>query len=101
MYTEGVMVVGLTEIEGKKPYEKAKIKEGDVIIRINEKEIHKANELIECVNSSRGRTLEVIYIRDGKEAETSILPVKTSTNEYKLGLWVRDGAARNWNSHIL
>ena len=93
--------MGLTDIEGKKPYEKAQIKEGDIIVKIDEKDIHKANELIECVNSSHGKTLEIVYLRDGKEYDTSIAPVKTSKNEYKLGLWVRDGAARDRDSHIL
>ena len=93
LYTSGVLVVGMTEVEGKKPYENSGIEEGDMIVEINEKEITCTDELIECVNSSEGEDLNIKYIRDGVEYVSNIEPIKTNENEYKLGLWVRDGAA--------
>ena len=36
--------------------------------------------------------MAIEYIRDGQEYITTISPVKTEENEYKIGLWVRDGA---------
>ena len=93
MYTEGVLVVGMSEIEGQKPYEKTGIEAGDKIIEINKNEINSTDELIECVNNSNGKELEIKYISDEKEEYTNIIPVKTANNEYKLGLWVRDAAA--------
>ena len=101
LYAEGVLVVGMSEINGKKPYENSGIEEGDRIIKVNKEEISCTAELIECVNRSDGAEVEICYVRDGKERETNISPVKTSGNEYKLGLWVRDGVARNWNYDIL
>ena len=101
LYTEGVLVVGMSDIEGQKPYLNSGIEEGDMIVEINKEKISTTNELIECVNSCGGQTLEIKYIRSGEELETKISPAKTTSNEYKLGLWVRDGAARNWNSNIL
>ena len=38
LYTKGVLVVGMSEIEGVKPYENLGIVEGDRIISINNKE---------------------------------------------------------------
>ena len=93
LYTSGVLVVGMTEIEGQKPYENSGIEEGDMIVEINEEEVTCTSELIECVNSSKGKNLSVKYIRDGQEYVAAISPIKTKENEYKLGLWVRDGAA--------
>ncbi len=93
LYTTGVLVVGKTEIEGQKPYEGTGIEEGDMIVEIDKKDVTCTAELIECVNNSNGEDLDLKYIRDGKEYESSIEPVKTKDNEYKLGLWVRDGAA--------
>jgi len=93
LYTSGVLVVGMTEIEGRKPYENSGIEEGDMIIQINNEEITCTSELIECVKSSKGENLNVKYIRDGQEYVAAIDPIKTKENEYKLGLWVRDGAA--------
>jgi len=83
----------MTEIEGKKPYENSGIEEGDLIVEIDSKEISTTEELVECVNSSNGEVLEITYVRDGNEYCTNIEPIETSNNEYKLGLWVRDGAA--------
>ena len=93
LYTEGVLVVGMTEIEGKKPYENTGIKEGDRIISINNEEISSTEDLIETVNRLQGKEISIKYIRDDIEQTTSIIPIKTEENEYKLGLWVRDAAA--------
>ena len=93
MYTDGVLVVGMSEIEGKKPYENSGIETGDKIIKIDNNVIDNTDELIACVNSSNGKSLEIQYISNNEEKTTKIEPVKTSTNEYKLGLWVRDAAA--------
>lgn len=93
LYTSGVLVVGMTEIEGQKPYENTGIEEGDMIVEINQEEVTCTAELLTCVNNSNGEDLSVKYIRDGEEYVATIAPIKTKDNEYKLGLWVRDGAA--------
>lgn len=93
LYTEGVLVVGMSEIEGKKPYAKSGIEAGDKIIEIDSEHIDNTDELIECVNKSNGREINIKYVSDNEEKMTTIEPVKTQNNEYKLGLWVRDAAA--------
>lgn len=98
LYTSGVLVVGMSEIEGKdnkiyKPYENTGIKEGDTITKINNKYISSTDDLIDNVNKSNGDTIEVTYIQNEQKKECNITPVKTNENEYKIGLWVRDSAA--------
>lgn len=93
LYTDGVLVVGMSEINGKKPYENSGIQEGDRIIKVNDEEIEGTDDLIETVNQSKGNVLEITYKRDEDTMTTSIEPVKTNEDEYKLGLWVRDAAA--------
>lgn len=98
LYTSGVLVVGMSEIEGKdnkiyKPYENTGIKEGDTITQINNNYISSTDELIDTVNKSNGEVIEVTYIQNEQEKECSITPVKINENEYKIGLWVRDSAA--------
>ena len=98
LHTNGVLVVGMSEIEGQdkkrhKPYENTGIEEGDTIIKINETEIESTNQLIETVNLSKGNSIQVKFIHEEETKECSITPVQTSSNEYKLGLWVRDSAA--------
>lgn len=94
LYTEGVLVVGMSEIEGKKPYENSGIETGDKIVEVNNVEIKSTDELIQCVNSANGSSVEIKYINNKNEEEVAnITPAKTAENEYKLGLWVRDAAA--------
>ena len=98
LYTNGVLVVGMTEVQGidnikYKPYENSGIKEGDMIISVEEQEISNTVDLVDSVNKSNGDEVEIKYVRDGKTLECSIQPVQTAREEYKLGLWVRDSAA--------
>lgn len=98
LYTSGVLVVGMTEIEGSdnnkyKPYENTGIKEGDMIVKVDENTVTCTADLLKTVNNSNGKNLSVEYVRDGQTIETSITPVKGNDDKYKLGLWVRDAAA--------
>ena len=93
LYTEGVLIVGMSEIEGKRPYELSGIKEGDRIISIDDKKIETTEDLIETVNASKGKEVSIKYVRENSEEVTNITPVQTKQDEYKLGLWVRDAAA--------
>lgn len=97
LYTKGVLVVGMSQIntednESTKPYENSGIEQGDMILSVNNKEVSSTNELIDEINESQGKTVKIKYERNNETGETSITPVKSS-NEYKLGLWVRDVAA--------
>lgn len=97
LYTKGVLVVGMSQIDDEnnekvKPYEESGIKQGDMILSINNKEVTSTNELIEAVNSGNGEEVNIKYERDNQTRETSIKPAK-SNEDYKLGLWVRDVAA--------
>ena len=98
LYTSGVLVVGMSEIQGEdnkryKPYEGIDIKEGDRIININGEAVTCTADLIEDVNASQGNDLHITYVRDEDTMQTTMKPVKTGEKEYKLGLWVRDAAA--------
>ncbi len=98
LYTNGVLVVGMSEIEGEdsklyKPYENCGIEEGDTIVKVNDDIIYSTDDLIEHVNLSKGKNVKIQYIHEEKTKECSITPVKTNGKEYKLGLWVRDSAA--------
>lgn len=98
LYTNGVLVVGMSEIkseDGKKykPYENSGIKEGDRIIKINQENIIDTENLIKIVNESAGNELNIEYETQGEIKETLIKPVKYIDGTFKLGLWVRDSAA--------
>ena len=98
LYTSGVLVVGMSEIQGidnkkYKPYENSGIEEGDTIISINNSKVETTEQLVEKVNECNGQLVTIKYIHDQKATECSIKPVQTAKKDYKLGLWVRDSAA--------
>lgn len=102
LYTKGVLVVGMSEIEGVKPYENTGIEEGDRIIAVNNITLTTTEDLINEVNKSAGNEIEVKYISsENEEKVVGMVPAKTKEDEYKLGLWVRDAAARCRNSYFL
>lgn len=98
LYTNGVLVVGMSEITGKdmdrhKPYEGSGILEGDIIVKINDKSVTCTSDLTSCINAAKGENMSVTCLRDGEEINTNLKAVKSSDNSYKVGLWVRDTAA--------
>lgn len=98
LYTNGVLVVGMSEIKGidnqkYKPYENSGIEEGDRITKINNEEVTDTNTLINIVNKSKGKNLEIEYVRNNEIKNCNIIPIKYGDGSYKLGLWVRDSAA--------
>lgn len=97
LYTNGVLVVGMSEIENInnefiKPYENTDIQEGDTIIKINENEIDDIESLKKIVNESKGNDISLTLVRDGSIVTSNIKPTMTDIDEYKLGLWVKDAA---------
>lgn len=98
LYTDGVLVVGMSEIDGadgKKyvPYENSGIKEGDLIQEINGQEISNTENLVNIVNNSDGKEISIKYNRNNETIYTQIQPIKGINGIYMLGLWVRDAAA--------
>ena len=98
LYTDGVLVVGMSEIDGSdgkkyKPYENSGIKEGDMIKNINGKTISNTEELVNTINESEGNTISIRYQRESEEIYTTINPQKSIDGNYMIGLWVRDAAA--------
>lgn len=98
LYTNGVLVVGMSEIKGQdgktyKPYDNTGIKEGDMIKAINGYEIQNTTQLMDLINTSDGKDMSVKYQRDDDEIYTTIKPIKGEDGKYMLGIWVRDAAA--------
>lgn len=98
LYTDGVLVVGMSEVEGidgqmYKPYENSMIEEGDMIKSINGNVISNTNQLVNLINESNGESISIKYQRESEEIYTTITPVKVNDGTYMIGLWVRDAAA--------
>ncbi|MBQ4538737.1 MAG: SpoIVB peptidase [Oscillospiraceae bacterium] len=97
MFTDGVMVVGLSDIDlaGKNvnPAKNAGIKTGDIIISIDGKKVYYNEDVGEIVGVANGKAMQIKYIRDGNEKTTVLTPVKDENGSYRAGMWVRDSSA--------
>lgn len=87
--------------EKYKPYEGSGIEIGDIIEKVNGKIVSSTAELTESINNAEESNILITYLRNGEEKETNINRIKVSDETYKIGLWVRDTAARCWYSHFL
>ena len=86
---EGVMVVGLYEINGKYKASEAGIKIGDIITSINNQNISTIDEMTDIISKSNDK-IEITFIRDNKLDHTTLELTKDENNVYKTGLYVKD-----------
>lgn len=97
LYTDGVLIVGKSEIEDInnnliKPYENTDIQEGDTILSIDEEKVESIDSLKKIVNKSNGKDLKITILRNGTIFTSNIKPIQAKNKDYKLGLWVKDAA---------
>ena len=99
MFSKGVMVVGINDVAtldgetSSSPAFNAGIKQGDVILTINDQEIATNEQLASVVNGSAGAELAIKFTRKDIEFNTTLTPKRGADGSYKIGLWVRDSSA--------
>lgn len=98
LYTDGIVVVSTDSVETENgvfnPSEIAGIKVGDIIKSIDGTEVKSTTHLIEIIQKSNGKELEVKLTRSNKAKTVKLQPLKDKlTGEYKAGIWVRDSTA--------
>jgi len=101
LHSRGVMVIGAAPLEnGEREYSPAYqsgIREGDVILSINGREVQCEADVREIVNEAgaqHGRKLAVRLKRNGVEFLVGVTPDYCErTGRYRVGLMVRDSAA--------
>lgn len=72
-----------------KPWSDANLKENDVILEYNEKRILDSKDLLEALNESQDRLVNLKILRDGKEISTQIKPYYYE-DTYSLGIFIKD-----------
>ena len=97
-FTEGVTVVGFSEVETKdgkvNPATIAGLKQKDVILKIDGQALSGAPELTERIEKSDGKPLSLHCRRGKTEFDTTLTPVYCPAEaRYKTGIWVRDSGA--------
>ncbi|WP_066069198.1 SpoIVB peptidase [Alkalithermobacter thermoalcaliphilus] len=90
--TKGVLVIGIdSELLKNKSRD---LKVGDIILSIEGKEVNKASEIEEILNTKKKELVNVSIKRDGVVIEKNVRVIKDDkTNKYKIGVWVRDKVA--------
>lgn len=86
--TDGILVVGTYEIDGKYPANEAGIKIGDTIIKANNQNISSIDELISVLSSATD-SIDIVIKRDDKEIKTN-LKLKQEDGIKKTGIYVKD-----------
>ncbi len=93
--TEGVLVAGLSQVEtvdGKvSPAEKAGVKQGDIIIKIDGKNVYDAQTVIAAVDGAVDGPLSLSIQRGEKYLSLEVEPAISNEGKKMLGLWLRDG----------
>lgn len=98
MFSDGVMVVGFSDIQTTTGYQcparLSGIKMGDVIVSINGSETKSNDDVENIILLSGDKPLTVKLLRDGEEQSVVLVPVMDSANgSYRTGMWVRDSSA--------
>ena len=92
--TEGVLVIGVSDVAGKSPAQSAGLRAGDVIQRVNGQAVNSSQHLVELVSGSQGQPLSLTFQRDGSQKTVSLTPaLDKSSGSYRMGAWVRDSTA--------
>ncbi|GGM40322.1 SpoIVB peptidase [Paraliobacillus quinghaiensis] len=100
LQTLGVLVVGHHKVnvdDGQKsPGEEADIQVGDIILRVNNKEIEKMEQITKLVNEAgrNDKPLDVTIKRGEKTLKKELIPTHDEKEDkYQIGLYIRDSAA--------
>ena len=87
--SNGIIIVGTYEIDGKNPSIDAGLQVGDIITSINDTNVTTISEMVHLINTSRSNTIKIGFIRDDIMSDTN-LKLYNDNGTYKTGLYVKD-----------
>ena len=96
--SEGVLVVGYSDIEinnekEESPGKVGGLEIGDVILKINGLEMHNSRDLVKAIKQSEKDSIKVDILRHGENITKIVTLKKENNKDYKIGLWIRDSTA--------
>ena len=89
---EGVLIVGSYNVNGENLAKKANLKNGDIIIKINNNQINSIDEMAEQINevAENNLPIKITFVRNNEEKNTTLNLTKDENGIYKTGLYVKD-----------
>ncbi len=96
-YSQGIIIVGFTEIETETGIETPALDAGlqinDIITHVNGNEVGTVSDLVGIIENANDE-IAVTYIRNGDENTVSFLPsISKEDGKRKTGMWIRDTTA--------
>ncbi len=98
-YSEGVIVAGFDDMPAsvggeRNPAERAGLIKNDIILTVDGVAPNSCEEFVSMISKSEGRTLKIVYMRDGEQRETELTPVYSpDEGKFKCGIFIRQGGA--------
>ena len=98
MFTKGVMVVAVSDVEsgGKSiaPATVAGLRVGDILLCANGQEIRSNEHISKIIAASQGKEITLRVLRSETELTLCLKPLLSDLDHtYKAGIWVRDSSA--------
>ena len=97
LFSEGVLVVGLSELETNKgtaaPAKDCGLKVGDFILEADGEEVESTEHFQSLMAAAGGEETCLTVKRNGKTMELEVSGVQCSDGAWRLGAWVRDSLA--------
>lgn len=98
LYSEGIIVSGFSEVQtgnGRySPAQRAGLKKGDVILKINGEKLETTEQFERLISESAGNPLTLEVMRSGRQMILTATPaVSPADGKYRIGAWIRDSMA--------
>lgn len=85
----GIIIAGFYKVGSESPGLKASLNKGDIIVKIDNKNISTINEFVQAIKNSNQKNLKVTYKRNNNEEQTS-LNLVNDNGVLKTGLYIKD-----------
>ena len=92
--TQGVLIVGVSDVSGQSPAQSAGLRAGDVIESVNGEALTDSAHLTDLISASKGKPVNITFRRDGSARTAVLTPaLDPASGSYRIGAWVRDSTA--------
>jgi stage IV sporulation protein B len=93
LFSEGLLVVNLSEGAAACPAKESGIRTGDVLLELNHEDLKSTEQLQEALQENGDKPVSLTVKRGTKTLSLTATPAGGSDGVYRLGAWVRDSMA--------
>lgn len=87
--SKGIIIIGNYDINGYNVLKKSKLKLGDIITKVDNKNVSNISDMIKILEDSINSNVELTYLRNNKEYKTKINIIREN-DTIRTGLYVKD-----------